>query len=611
VIVTLAGHVDHGKTSLVRALTGVDTDRLEEEKRRGLTIDLGFAYADFDGKRVGFVDVPGHQRFIHNMVAGVAARQVALLVIAADDGVMPQTREHLTILELIGVQRAIVAITKTDRVDADRMHDVIENANELVDASTIERIATIPTSSTTGAGIDALRDRVAALAMAAETATQDECFRLAVDRVFTVRGAGLVATGTVHSGQVRSGDDVTVAPRGVAARVRGLRVKDRDASQALPGDRCALNLTGISADRIERGDWIVAPDALAPSQRIVVDLRVVMDRVRPVRHWLPVHAYHATSHSEAHVALLDSPPIGAGETALVELVLEVPFNAKHGDAIVLRDHGLDATTGGGKVIDIWTVTRRRRRPERLAALHAQQTDDPWHALAELLTRGILDVETFRANWNVTRDAMQRRFDARTMVRIEQTGREFWQSADHWRAWLDDLVRCIGGYHKTAPHSPGLKRDQLRQVSSVPAEWLDATLASLVKHGRITESSGQFALPGHRPRLPEADERLYQRVERALRETEQPPSIGDLAKRLRVDLGTLKAFVQRMHGQGLLVRVSDNRALTPEFVARMARQAMALHERQAAGFSAKEFRDATGIGRNLVIDILEWSAPCRG
>jgi selenocysteine-specific elongation factor len=225
VIITLAGHVDHGKSSLVRALTGVDTDRLAEEKRRGLTIDLGFAYADFAGQRIGFVDVPGHHRFVHNMVAGVAAHQTALVVVAADDGVMPQTREHLTILELIGVRRAIVAVTKSDRVDDDRLTRALTEAHALLGESSIECVAMIATSTSTGRGLEELRQCIANLAAEPVMSSLDQEFRLAVDRAFNVRGAGLVVTGTVHSGAVHEGDELLVAPLGQQARARAIVVK--------------------------------------------------------------------------------------------------------------------------------------------------------------------------------------------------------------------------------------------------------------------------------------------------------------------------------------------------------------------------------------------------
>src|SRR5512139_2112869 len=345
-IVTLAGHVDHGKTSLVEALTGFNTDTLAEEKRRGLTIDIGFCYADFDGQRVGFVDVPGHHRFIHNMIAGVASHQHALLVVAADDGPMPQAFEHLTILKLLGVTSGIAAVTKVDRVDAARVAAVREAVAAMADAAGLRLDAIVAASSVDGIGIDELRAQIAAAARTSRALDPDRAFRLAIDRTFVIKGVGVVVTGTVHSGTLNTGDEVVVAPGGLAARARTLRVSDKPADRAVPGDRCAVNLSGISTDQVSRGDWLVAPSTFAPTQNIVVDLTVLDDFPRPVKHWLPVHVYHATGRTEGHVALLDSARVGAGESALVELVVAEPLHPKHGDRLILRDHARERTIGG-------------------------------------------------------------------------------------------------------------------------------------------------------------------------------------------------------------------------------------------------------------------------
>lgn len=603
-IITLAGHVDHGKTSLVHALTGVDTDRLAEEKRRGLTIDLGFAYADFGSTRVGFVDVPGHQRFVHNMVAGVAAGQTALIAIAADDGVMPQTREHLAILELIGVQKAIVAVTKADRVDADRLTEAVAEADALVATSSIERVATIVTSVATGTGIGALRTAIESL-VTTTPLQQGLGFRLAVDRSFNVRGAGLVVTGTVHSGSVRDGDELVIAPIGTPVRARSIRVQDRPATQAQVGDRCAINLAGADLAAVARGDWIVAPSAFCPTRTIALQLRVAKDRPRPVRHWLRIHAYHATSHSEGHIALLDTPPLGAGSAGLVELVLDEPFNPKHGDPIIIRDHGMDATLGGGKVVDIAGPMRHRRAAARLSMLKAQQTDIAEQALANMLNLDAIEPAHLQANRNLSDAALAALFDDQHMVRVHREGRTFWESIERWRAWTADVVDRVGAYHKAAPHSPGLKRDQLRHVTTVPARWLDVVVAQLIGNGGIKEVGGHFCLPTHRAKLPDADARLLKRIEQALTGTDQPPSTGDLAKLLGVDLASIRTFIARMAAEGLLVRVSDKRVFLPAFVSRMSGIAIALGKKTPAGFSAKDFRDASGIGRNLVIDLLEY------
>ena len=396
-IITLAVHVDHGKTSLVKALTGVDTDRLEEEKRRGLTIDLGFAYTDLDGHRIGFVDVPGHHRFVHNMVAGVAAHQLGLIVVAADDGVMPQTLEHLQILRLIGVERALFALTKIDRCDESRVDAVRADLVELARSHDLDGAQIIGTSITSGAGIDTLREALSVLAQETPDVHAEGAFRLAIDRAFLIRGSGLVVTGTVHSGTVRVGDELRLAPAGHDVRVRSLHVQDAIADRAQPGDRCAVNITGVERTDVERGHWLVDPEVFAPTRNAVVQLSVLDDFPRAVKHWLPVHAYLATGHSEGHVALLDSPPLRANDSALVELEFETPLHPKYGDRIVLRDHARERTIGGGPVIEVARARAGRRKTVRLRQLHDQLNSSAQEALAALLTstdQGV-DLDAFR------------------------------------------------------------------------------------------------------------------------------------------------------------------------------------------------------------------------
>lgn len=604
-IFTLAGHVDHGKSSLVRALTGVDTDRLQEEKRRGLTIDLGFAYADFDGVRVGFVDVPGHHRFVHNMVAGVAAGQTALLVVAADDGVMPQTREHVTILALNGVDRAVVAISKADRVDAVRCADVERDVRALLDGAHIDALAVVHTAIDRPETVDALRVELGRAARHPAETWSSAPFRLAVDRAFNVRGVGLVVTGTVHTGLVAEGDHVLVAPSGKEARVRSLRAQDRPAARAEVGDRCALNLSGIEVADVGRGDWIVAPDAYAPSRSLVVDLATVADLPHALRQGLRVHVYHATSHSEGRVTLLAGNRLAAGERMLAEIALEGPLNAKRHDRVVLRDHGLDRTVGGGPVVDITTVVRGRRTTERLARLAALAVPTANDAFDRLLALGDVDAEQFRATWNLTRGQFDTLAAARMPVRRTLRRRDVLVDGTRWSAWRDDVVASVDAVHAAEPSAAGVRRDVLARSVTVPARWLDAVVQELVSEAVLVETAGVVARPGRRVRLSDADERLLERIERRLAAVGQPPSIGDLAKEFRMDLARLKSFVQRMHGLRRLVRVSESRALLPAQVARFAALARELAERTPDGFSARELRDASGSGRNLVIEVLEY------
>ena len=372
-IVATAGHVDHGKTALVRALTGVDTDRLPEEKQRGLTIDLGFAYHPLDGGQVlGFVDVPGHERFVRNMLAGVGSVDLALVVVAADDGVMPQTREHAAILDLLGVTECIAVVSKVDKVDAARAAEVGAEIESLLSTTGMKGAEVHRVCALSGAGMDALAAALRKRASGLVARAANGRFRLCVDRVFTLKGAGLVVTGTVHAGTAQAGERLVVTPHGHEARIRGIHAQDRPAERARAGERCALNLSGRGLGRgtIARGDWVVDRALHAPGDRIDVRLRVLPGETRTLRHWTPVHVHLAASHSTARVAVLGAGGIAPGGDGRVQIVLDRPLHALAGDRIVIRDQSATRTMGGGTVIDPLSPKRGRARPARLAWLDA-------------------------------------------------------------------------------------------------------------------------------------------------------------------------------------------------------------------------------------------------
>jgi selenocysteine-specific elongation factor len=404
---------------------------------------------------------------------------------------------------------------------------------------------------------------------------------------------------------LKTGDDVVIAPGGLAARARTLRVSDKPAAQAAPGDRCAVNLSGISTDQVSRGDWLVAPSTFAPTRNIVVDLKVLGDFPRPVKHWLPVHVYHAASHAEGHVALLDSARLDAGASALVELVLANPLHPKHGDRLILRDHARERTIGGGVVVDTAPPEKARRAPERLQRLRAQQTEDPARALIELLESADVDLDAFRRLRNLTDASAAAASTAADPVEHIRRGRVFAVAKRRWLAVLDNLLGQIVAYHKAAPHSQGLKKDQISRLGVVPKQWLDEALGALVSGGRIAETGGHYHDPAHRSALAPDDAAMLRRIEKLIDTPDQPPSIGDIAKSLAIALRTVDAFITRMAKIGILIRVGDHRVLLPRQIDALSRTARELASAKPDGFSAREFRDAAQIGRNLTIDVLEY------
>ena len=592
-IVTLAGHVDHGKTSIVRTLTGVDTDRLAEEKRRGLTIDLGFAYADIHGQRVGFVDVPGHHRFIHNMVAGVAGRQFALLVVAADDGVMPQSREHLQILRLLGLQRGLVALNKVDRVDDDRVTEVHRQVRDLGSGTFLEDAPIIELSCENGTGFDGLRKHLADAVTRTPEREQDAPFRLAVDRAFTIRGSGVVVTGTVASGSAAVGDRLVLASTGAPARVRGLHVQDESANRATAGDRAAINLAGVAVDEVGRGDWLLDPDVRDPQTGFAARLNVVDDFPRPVRHNAAVHVYHATSHAHGRLLLLDSARVAPGGEALVDVLCDTPLHVKVGDRVVLRDQDLERTLGGGRVVDLGVPRTRRRGDVRRARLGGLDPSEPAGSLAHQAALEPVQGNTFAQDWNAkvaSVDALAR-------------GQGLEQIDGHWLApALIAAARphvriALADHHQAQPDSEGMTLEAL--AGRDPVRRL--VLAQLVENGTVRVGNGLYADAAHRATLPDDVSRLFGSVEQML-DSIQPPSLGDLAKRLKRPFTPFEQDMRALPAFGLAVRISPTRYYLPDRLLELADTAIDLDS--TGPFTVRQFRDATGVGRNVVIEVLE-------
>ncbi|MGE0622483.1 MAG: selenocysteine-specific translation elongation factor [Pseudomonadales bacterium] len=592
-IVTLAGHVDHGKTSLVRVLTGVNTDSLAEEQARGLTIDLGFAYLKDGERRLGFVDVPGHHRFIHNMVAGVSADQHALLVVAADDGPMPQSREHLQILELIGVRSGTVALTKCDRVSSERRAAALDEVQRLIEGSCLAGSPVIETSTATGEGVDALRERLLAVNAQHAAAGDGGVFRMPIDRAFTISGAGAVVTGTIHSGNVRVDDTLTLLPAMKTVRVKGVRAQDETVAEACTGERTALNLSGVEVDELGRGQWL-AGSTDPGSDSFTVMLSVLDDFPRAVRHWLPVHVYHATTHTTAHIALLTSDRVQPGMSALVELETDTPLLVRRDDRLVIRDQGLDRTLGGARVVSIRPAGGRRRAGVRVGRLAADAMPDPRASLEAHLAMGPVTLAVFRDNWGLDAAAMDALLA--DVEAIAVNGEAIARAT--WSGWRDEVLAFIEARHREDSSLQGLKQSE---IDSPAGPLLPVVLAELVAAGKLVSESGRFRPAAHQVVLADAERQWLDRVAPLL-DQPQPPSLGDMAKRFRLGPGDLAKRLHPLVTKKQLVRISDSRYYLPAHLATLAAVARTL---DADGpFTVRQYRDASGIGRNVAIEVLE-------
>ena len=632
-IVATAGHVDHGKTSLVRALTHVDTDRLEEEKRRGMSIDLGFAYADFGlAEPIGFVDVPGHERFVRNMLAGVAAIDCVLLVIAADDGPMPQTLEHLAILELLGFKQSVVALTKVDRVDAARVAEVTQEIRALLASTGLKDAAILPVVATTGVGVDALREHLVNAARTQASAATGGNFRLAIDRAFSLSGAGLVVTGAVYSGRAEVGDLVILSPHGIEARIRSIHAQNRLASCALAGQRCALNLSGLELRkvRIERGDWALAANIHSPTQRLDVELKLLASEARHLSDGAPVQLHLAAASIPARVVLLDAKTLAAGRAGLAQLVLDQPIAALHGDRFVLRDQAAQRTIGGGRVLDPFGTARGRAKPARLAELDALGEPSAQASLRRLLNTKSdgVDLPQIERARNLN-DAEQQVLRAAVELQlVTHHEHEFAVSTAQWRALRERFTRCMVIHHQRHPERIGANETELLSATldsggatpesvasdsnnyssrSIVNTIRRAALRSLIAERVIVRDGLHLRVPEHRAQLSAKDQILFDRVSAVLRGAGlRPPIIGDLAKTLDVDLTVLQAFAQRASHSGHLAAVAANRFYLPDTVAALVQVARELAaQAPQQGFDAAAFRDKSGIGRNLTIQVLEF------
>jgi selenocysteine-specific elongation factor len=616
-ILATAGHIDHGKTALVRALTGVDADRLPEEKRRGLTIDLGFAYTTLpDGTELGFVDVPGHERFLPNMLAGVLSIDRVLLIVAADDGPRPQTLEHLDVLELIGVAELTAIITKIDRVDPARLEAVTAETAALLAASGYGASPILAVSSRTGEGIPALAAHLAERAATADRARAarppEGRFRLAIDRVFLLQGIGMVATGTAASGSVAPGDRLMLSPRGVELRVRGIHAHNRPVERAAAGDRCALNIVGSFPEGggPGRGDWLLAPELHAPTARVDVALRVSRAAPAPLKHGLPVHVHLGTEDRVGRVAVLGGSALAPGTEGLVQLDLDRPIGALWGDRVVLRDHGALHTLAGGRVIDPFPPRRGRARPERLAALAALREADAGTTLERLLVvEGVVALAPFALARNMGAADIDALVASGGFVRLGEVRAPYAATVEHLDALAGRLADALGDIHRAEPDALGASRPVLlrRLRGAAPEPVLDAALGAAVAADAIIRDGAVLRLPAHQPRLSREDERAWQKIAPLLEAPDlRPPRVRELAEALAIEPDAAAKLMKRFERFGRVAPVAANRYFLPGTVERLAEIAQELAAADPAGaFTAAGFKDRSGVGRNLTIEILEY------
>ena len=607
-IIATAGHVDHGKTSLVAALTGVDTDRLAEEKRRGLTIDLGYAWLDLpSGRRAGFIDVPGHERFVRNMVAGLSRVDLGLLAVAADDGVMPQTSEHVAVLSLLGVQQMVIAVTKADRATGERIASVAGAAQELARDHGIDVGAVIPTSVPEQRGLPALRRFLEEAVQCVAEPPPEGGLRLAVDRSFIVKGAGLVVTGTVCAGQVCTGDALTVLPAGLDTRARALHSQARPTRRAVIGERAAINLAGLSRDEVRRGDWIVTPDILAPSHRIDAMVTILESERRAFNHWQAVHVHHGTGHVTGRVALLENSVIAPGGSGLAQLRLDGPLVPAWNDRLLLRDISARRTIGGARVLDATGPARGRAHPERLACLRAVDRNDHEGALGALVDVAAtgFDPAAFFSSRNLESGACPLPGHVR---RFARNGREQVIHERHWNDLAAHVLDVVDSDHARRQDrlGPPVRELQVMVPGTADSVLIGAVIDDLYRQSTLMRRGVVVHRPGRKAEPAAKDRALWARTETAIEVSSgSPPSLHPLAAALELTPDDLRRFLERMAAFGLVVRIARNRYLTPRQIAEAEAAVHHLLRENPDGIGVGDLRDALGVGRNHAVDLMEY------
>ncbi|MDI9780389.1 selenocysteine-specific translation elongation factor [Pseudomonas putida] len=610
-IVGTAGHIDHGKTALLQALTGQAGDQRQEERARGMTIDLGYRYAALaEGAALtGFIDVPGHERFIHNMLAGAHGIDLVLLVVAADDGVMPQTREHLAIIELLGIPQALVVISKCDRVEPARLAEVQAQARELLAAGPYAKARQFPVSSITGQGIEVLRRALLEAEVRVRQRSARGGFRLAVDRAFAVTGAGVVVTGTALAGRVSAGDTLLLGKAGKPVRVRGLHAQNQVALVAEAGQRVALNISAerLTVEQVHRGDWLVPEWLHAPSVRVDIELCLLPGETRLFEHFSAVHVHLGTQDVTARVALLEGETLAAGQRMFAQLLLNAPLQAVHGDRLVLRDQRAQRTLGGGKMLDPFAPSRQRRSEERLRQLQVlRDADGLEDALPALLASALggLDPQRLERQFNRQRDTWRLPDDV-LVVATRQGPLLFARS--QWQALRQQVLEQLARFHEQEPDQLGPDRDRLRRFAALPLERpaFVSLLDELLNEEMIASSGPWLHLPDHKVQLSAADSALWERLQpKLLAGQYDPPWVRTLATEEKCAEADVRLLLRKLARLGLVHQVVRD-LFYPEVTLRRMAELLLRQANDTPVVQVAAFRDMLGIGRKRSVQILEY------
>ena len=615
VIVGTAGHIDHGKTSLVKALTGIDADRLEEEKRRGITIDIGFAHLELpapngDKLRLGFVDVPGHERFVRNMLAGVGGIDLVLLVIAADEGIKPQTREHFDICRLLSVKRGITVLTKSDTVDADTLEVVRLEVDDFLRGSFLDPAHSpiVAVSALTGVGLEDLRTALAKVATEVPARDSTALARLPIDRVFTMKGFGTVVTGTLVSGTIRKEEELEVSPTGMRLRVRGVQVHGEAAEQAIAGQRTALNLAGVSTDDLARGMVLAPPDTLHSTSRLDVSLSL-LPSAKPLKDRARVHLHAYTMETIAEVRLHETKQVAPGSHAYAQLRLAEPTLLLPGDRFILRQFSPVVTIGGGVVLDAvplpMTKTKTKNVRDFLELL--ERGPDETILEARIARRGphgvslseVVAETGLRAELVVAK--LARALEKGIVRRIADT----LVSAFSFAQLMSSLSNQVAEFHKKNPLVAGISKEELRDKLQVSAEIFSSAIEALVRERKLEVAGELVHFPGRGVVMKDDEAESKQIIEQAfLSAGLKVPSLREVLAGLKVDKVRAQKIMTLLLREKALVKISDDLVFHRSALTDL-RQKIAALKNTSPKIDVARFKDLTGVSRKYAIPLLEY------
>ena len=613
-ILGTAGHVDHGKTTLVKALTGIDTDRLKEEKERGITIELGFAHLELPGDvLLGIVDVPGHERFVRTMVAGVGGMDLVMLVIAADEGIMPQTREHLEICRLLGVSKGLVAVTKCDMVDEEWLGLVMEEIREYLHGSFLDGAPIVPVSARTSFGLDQLKARLTGLATEVEEKSTDGPFRLPVDRIFTVAGFGTVVTGTLLSGIIKTGDEVEILPSSLNSRVRGVQTHGRKADRGDAGQRVAVNLQGVDHTDIQRGDVVVPRDIFKTTRTVDTRLTYLSSAPRELKHRAVVRLHSATYEVTAQVILLDRDSLQPGDTEFVQLRLKNPVLLLPGDLFIVRTHSPQTTVGGGVVLDPAPPRRRRRSAEALALLQSLQDGEDTEkirllageslfsgiSIGEIATRSGLPMKRLET-------ALTSLLSKGLLVQMVREPRIF-VDKDACDGLKAKLFGELQRYLDENPLKDGISKEELK--SRIPkrsdVRFFGPLLAALEKEGKALVDRDLVRQPGRTVKTTENQVGLQVKIEAALNKGGfEPPTLKELGDSLRCTEKEILEHLNLLAREGKAVKIKSEIFYAPQSLS-LLKEKLVMYLQKNGEILPPEFRELTGLSRKFMIPLMEY------